>query len=298
MQKRNSSKSSREASRKADDVAALDPGLYLVSTPLGNARDITLRALDTLASATVLAAEDTRTLKHLMEIHGVPLGGRRVVAYHDHSSAKDRSAILRSLGDGASVAYASEAGTPLVADPGYQLVQQAIDEGHRVFPIPGPSAMIAAISIAGLPSHRFTFHGFPPSQKAARRKFFAALADQAGTQILYESPRRVAACLKDAVTALGEDRPAALCRELTKKFEETRRATLGQLAADYADNPPRGEIVLLIGEGDTTVDDADIEAALRAALERMTLKDAARDVAERFGVSRRDLYQLGLSFDP
>ncbi len=297
MQKRGSSKSLNTGDSKASDPGDLASGLYLVSTPLGNARDITLRALDLLGAAEVLAAEDTRTLRRLMEIHGIPLRGRRMLAYHDHSSARDRGAVLAALRDGASVAYASEAGTPLVADPGYQLVQDALEADVPVIPVPGTSALAAAITVAGLPSDRFTFAGFPPSQKSARARFFEDLAGQSGTLVLYESPKRLGATLAEAARTLGADRSAAVCRELTKKFEETRRDTLGTLAETYAETPPKGEIVLVIGEGESVTDPAEVEAALRKALETQTLKDAARDVANTFGLSRRDLYQLGLTFD-
>lgn len=296
MQKRSPSKSLSEEMSKGSNSSNLDPGLYLVSTPLGNARDITLRALDVLRDAHVLAAEDTRSLRRLMEIHGVPLAGRRMIAYHDHSSPRDRGVVLAALKNGQSVAYASEAGTPLVADPGYQLVQDALSADLSVIPVPGASAMIAAISVAGLPSDRFAFVGFPPSQKSARKKFFENLASDKGTLILYESPKRLGATLADAADAMGADRPAVVCRELTKKFEETRRSTLGELAKTYSETPPKGEIVLLIGAGENIADPAEIEAALRKALESQKLKDAARDVAEVYGVSRRDLYQLGLTF--
>lgn len=297
MQKRGTSKSLKPGMSKASDDGGLSPGLYLVSTPLGNARDITLRALDVLETADVLAAEDTRTLRRLMEIHGVPLGGRRMLAYHDHSSARDRGAVLAALRDGKSVAYASDAGTPLVADPGYQLVQGALAEGVPVVPVPGPSALAAAITVAGLPSDRFTFLGFPPSQEGARARYFEELTGQKGTLVLYESPKRLGATLADAARILGAERQAAVCRELTKKFEETRRDTLGNLADAYAEAPPRGEIVLVIGPGERSASPEVIEAALRKALKTQKLKDAARDVAETFGVSKRDLYQLGLGFD-
>ena len=283
---------------KPSNVAALDPGLYFVATPLGNARDITLRALDILRVAEVLAAEDTRTLRRLMEIHGVPLAGRRIVAYHDHSSEKDRGGLIAALTEGRSVAYASEAGTPLVADPGFALSRAAIEAGCSVIPVPGPSAALAALTVSGLPSDRFMFAGFPPAAKGARRKFLESLAGMPGTLILYESPRRLGATLAEACTALGDDRPAAVCRELTKKFEEVRRGPLSDLAATYADMPPKGEIVLCIGKGEVSHDPAEIEAALRDAMNTPHRKDAAREIADRFGVSRRDLYQLGLSFDP
>ena len=280
-----------------EGTASLAPRLYFVATPLGNARDITLRALDILRDAQVLAAEDTRTLRHLMEIHGIPLGGRRIVAYHDHNGPEARPRLLAALREGRSVAYASEAGTPLVADPGFTLARAAIAEGVLVTTAPGPTAAIAALTIAGLPSDRFTFAGFPPNAAGARRRFLAGLERAPGTLVLYESPKRIAATLAAAVEVLGAGRPAALCREITKKFEETRRGTLEELAAGVESDPPRGEIVLCIGEGTHEASEEDLETALREAMVTKPLKVAARDVADRFGVSRRDLYQMGLGFD-
>lgn len=294
MQKHVSSKSRNAAVSKASNGETLVAGLHLVSTPLGNARDITLRALDVLRAADLLVAEDTRSLRRLMNIHGIPLAGRRVMAYHDHSGDRDRKAVLDALRQNASVAYASEAGTPLVADPGYALVRTVIGEGYRVLPVPGPSALIAALTVAGLPCDRFAFAGFPPSQRKARRRFLQLLADVPGTLILYESPRRTGATLQDAADVLGADRPAALCRELTKKFEEIRRDTLGALAESLSGTPLKGEIVLLIGKGETPPDPAIVEQALREALKTRKLRDAASDVAGRFGLSRRDIYQLGI----
>lgn len=294
MQKNVPSKSRNAAVSKASEGGALDAGLHLVSTPLGNARDITLRALDVLRDADLLVAEDTRSLRRLMNIHGVPLSGRRIMAYHDHSGDREREAVLEALRQNASVAYASEAGTPLVADPGYALVRTVIDEGHRVLPVPGPSALIAALTVAGLPCDRFAFAGFPPSRRSARRRFLERLADVPETLILFESPRRTGATLQDATDVLGADRPAALCRELTKKFEEVRRDTLGALAESLADTTLKGEIVLLIGKREAPPDPARVEQALREALKTRKLRDAASDVASRFGVSRREIYQLGI----
>ena len=294
MQKNVPSKSRNAAVSKASEGGALDAGLHLVSTPLGNARDITLRALDVLRDADLLVAEDTRSLRRLMNIHGVPLSGRRIMAYHDHSGDREREAVLEALRQNASVAYASEAGTPLVADPGYALVRTVIDEGHRVLPVPGPSALIAALTVAGLPCDRFAFAGFPPSRRSARRRFLERLADVPETLILFESPRRTGATLQDAADVLGADRPAALCRELTKKFEEVRRDTLGALAESLADTTLKGEIVLLIGKREAPPDPARVEQALREALKTRKLRDAASDVASRFGVSRREIYQLGI----
>lgn len=281
---------------EAPTAGALPPGLYFVATPLGNARDITLRALDILRTADMLAAEDTRTLRHLMEIHGVPLAGRRIAAYHDHNGARARPALIRALKAGRSLAYASEAGTPLVADPGFALAREAIAEGAAVHAIPGPVAAIAALTVSGLPSDRFTFAGFPPSGEGARRTWLDDLSGAPGTLLLYESPKRVAATLAAARDRLGAERPAALCRELTKKFEEIRRGTLAELAESAEADPPRGEIVLCIGQGASAPDDEVLAEALREAMKTQKLKDAAREVADRFGVSRRDLYQMGLEF--
>lgn len=272
----------------------LAPGLYFVATPLGNARDITLRALDILASADVLAAEDTRRLRQLMEMHGVPLAGRRVVAYHDHNGPMARPPLLAALAEGKSVAYASDAGTPLVADPGFVLGREAIAAGAAVFSAPGPAAVIAALTVSGLPSDRFTFAGFPPHAKGAKTRFLAELGDAPGTLVLYESPNRISETLALAADTLGAGRPAVLARELTKKFEEIRRGTLGSLLESCAADPPRGEIVLLIGEGAREVSPQEVDAALRDAMERSRLKEAAREVADRYGLSRRDLYQRGL----
>ena len=274
--------------------ARILPGLHFVATPLGNARDITLRALDTLANADVLAAEDTRRLRQLMDIHAVPLKGRRIVAYHDHNGPKVRPVLLEALKEGKSVAYASDAGSPLVADPGFVLGREAIAAGMDVFSVPGPSAVVAALSVSGLPSDRFTFAGFPPQPQGGKTRFLQDLKDLSGTVILYESPNRIVETLSLAVDVLGADRPAVLARELTKKFEEVRRGTLGSVLESRVSDKPRGELVLLIGEGDKTVSQEDLDTALREALEHSRLKDAAQQVSERFGVSRRDLYQRGL----
>ena len=274
----------------------LAPGLYLVATPIGSARDITLRALDILALAEVLAAEDTRTLRHLMEIHGIPVAGRPLVAYHDHNGAEARPRLLRALADGRSVAYASEAGTPLVADPGYQLVRAAVAEGRAVTAAPGPSAVLAALSVAGLPTDRFLFAGFPPPAAGARATWVAELARERATVVIYESPRRVARLLAELAAACGPDRPAAVCRELTKRFEEVRRGPLGDLAADAEQAETRGEFVLVLGGApETRADAATLDAALTEAMARLSVKDAAAEVAARLGLPRRDVYQRALT---
>ena len=275
--------------------AALAPGLYFIATPIGAARDITLRALDILASADVLAAEDTRTLRHLMEIHGIPLGDRPLVAYHEHNNATASPRLMRAIAEGKSVAYASEAGTPLISDPGFQLGRAAISEGHLVLSAPGASAVLCALTVSGLPSDRFLFAGFPPATKAARATFLRELVQVQATLILYESPKRVNQLLNDLSDIMGAGRKAVVCRELTKRFEEVSRGTLADLAAAFAGRAVKGEIVVLVDRGAVQVADAEtVEQALDQALTFMTMKDAAAAVAQAYGLARRDVYQMAL----
>jgi 16S rRNA (cytidine1402-2'-O)-methyltransferase len=271
----------------------LDPGLYLVATPIGNARDITLRALDILAAADVLAAEDTRTARRLMTLHGVALGGRPLVPYHDHNGARARPRLLAELAAGRSVAYVSDAGTPLVADPGYRLAAEAAATGHPVTAAPGPSAALAALAVAGLPTDRFLFAGFPPSQAGPRRRWLEELAEIPATLVIFESAKRCSRSLPEMLDAFGPERRAALCRELTKMHEEVRRGTLSDIARGIAGDPPRGEVVLVVdrpGEAPAV----DLDAALRAALPGSTLRDATDAVAEATGRPRREVYQAAL----
>lgn len=278
------------------DTGPLPPGLYMVSTPIGAARDITLRALDILATADVLAAEDTRTLRHLMEIHGLSPGERPLVAYHDHNGPRMRPRLIAALDEGKSVAYASEAGTPLIADPGFQLSRAAIEAGHKVLAAPGASAVLAALTVSGLPTDRFLFAGFAPPQAGARARFLAELATVPATVVLYESPKRVHRILDELVECMGEEREAAVCRELTKRFEEVRRGSLGELVAWAADQVIRGEIVLLLDRArGPTGDLAGLEEALNAALRNMTRKDAVAAVARQLGLPRRVVYQAALA---
>ena len=277
---------------------SLAPGLTFVATPIGSARDITLRALDVLASADVLAAEDTRSLRRLMDIHAVPLGERRIIAYHDHSPQRVLDQLMQALADGQSLAYASEAGMPLISDPGYELGRAAQAAGHKVTVAPGASAVPTALALAGLPTDAFYFAGFLPSARTARRKRLTEMRDIAGTLITFESPKRVAATLQDMVDVLGPARDAALCRELTKKFEEVRRAPLADLAAQIADQPPKGEIVLLVDRARLPiVRDCDLEIDLKAALTRMSVRDAADLMVDQHGVARRRAYQLALKLE-
>lgn len=273
----------------------LAPGLYFIATPIGAARDITLRALDILATAEVLAAEDTRTLRHLMEIHGVALGGRTLLAYHDHNGDAMRPRLIRALAEGKSVAYASDAGTPLVADPGYQLARAAIAAGFPVLAAPGPSAVLAALTVAGLPSDRFLFAGFAPPTAGPRARFLAELATVPATLVFYESPKRVGKILGEMVASFGAAREAVVCRELTKRFEEVVRGTLGDLARDFAGRAVKGEVVILVDrKRGGEVDAAAMEEALVAALKGLSVKDAAAQVAANLGLPRRDVYQVAL----
>lgn len=279
--------------------APLAGGLYLVATPIGNAADITLRALDVLARAGAIAAEDTRQTRKLMEIHGIPLAGRPLISYNDRNGAERRPRILDWLRAGLSVAYCSDAGTPLVADPGYRLAGAAIAEGLALTAVPGASAVLSALSLAGLPTDRFLFAGFLAPKSGARKAALAELAAVPATLVFYESPRRLAASLSDMAAVLGADRPAAVARELTKKFEEVRRGTLGELAAQYAAGAaPKGEAVVLVGPPDPAAAHADsaagLDAALAAALATLSVKDAAREVAARLGLPRREVYARAL----
>lgn len=276
----------------------LPPGLYLIATPIGTARDITLRALDILASADVLAAEDTRSLRKLMEIHGVALGDRPLVAYHDHNGDRARPRLLAALAAGKSVAYASEAGTPMVADPGFDLGRAVVEAGHALISAPGPSAVITALTLAGLPTDQFHFAGFLPNTSSKRKSALKTLAQVPGTLVFYESPKRVAAMLCDAAEVLGGERRAVVARELTKKFEEVLPGTLTELSERCAKRTLKGECVVLIDRGHSpSVSEADIEQKLRAALETLSVRDAADQVSAELGMKRRQVYQLALKLE-
>lgn len=293
-----SADSSNRVVRPAPGPAARDipPGLHLIATPIGAARDITLRALDLLAGADILAAEDTRSLRHLMEIHGIAVGDRPLIAYHDHNEGQALPRLMRALQEGKSVVYASEAGTPLVSDPGFGLARAAIAEGVTLLAAPGPSAVLCALTVSGLPSDRFLFAGFPPATRAARQSFLTDLAQIQATVILYESPKRIQETLADSVHVFGEGRQAAVCRELTKRFEEVTRGSLADLVKAYDGRDVKGEIVLLIDRGaPVQATQQEVEAVLDRAMETMSVKDAATAVAEAFGLARRDAYQLALS---
>jgi 16S rRNA (cytidine1402-2'-O)-methyltransferase len=272
-------------------------GLHFLATPIGAARDITLRALDLLAMADVLAAEDTRSLRHLMEIHGIPLRDRPLLAYHDHNGAQMRPRLLAALAEGKSVAYASEAGTPLVADPGFQLARAAIAAGHPVLAAPGPSAVLAALTVAGLPTDRFCFLGFPPQKGNARRDFLAEALTIPATLVLYESPKRINRLLDELAQTDGA-RECALCRELTKRFEEVMRGSVDQVRAAISGRELKGEIVLVLGRAIAAEPDVStLEQALIAALDQHSLREAVDMVTAQTGLPRRTVYQAALALE-
>ncbi|MCP5075153.1 MAG: 16S rRNA (cytidine(1402)-2'-O)-methyltransferase [Rhodobacteraceae bacterium] len=275
---------------------SLAPGLYLVATPIGTARDITLRALDILASADLLAAEDTRNTRRLLDIHGVALGDRRLMSYHDHNGEKQRPAILAALRDGKSVAFVSDAGTPLLADPGFDLSRAVIAEGLPVLAAPGPSALLAALCVAGQPTDRFLFAGFAPNKTRARKKFFADFSGIKATLVFYESPKRIHGSLTDMAETFGVDRAASVCRELTKKFETVHRGSLAEMVETYAGvEHPKGEFVVVLGPPVAPVVNAeDVDAALRDALATLRVKEAANSVSAQFGIPRKTAYQRAL----
>jgi 16S rRNA (cytidine1402-2'-O)-methyltransferase len=277
------------------DFAArpLSAGLYLVATPIGNLGDVTLRALETLAAADLVACEDTRVTARLLERYGIRTA---LTPYHDHNAAAARPKILARMRDGGAVALVSDAGTPLVSDPGYRLVRAAQDEGLSVTAVPGPSAVLAALAVAGLPTDRFFFEGFLPPKDAARRGRIAELARIPATLVLFETGPRVA----DALAALAEglgDRAAAICRELTKLHEEVRRGTLAALADVYAAGAEtRGEFVLVIAPPETRAATAEeIDELLRQALRTQTVKDAVGAVAAATGEPRAQVYRRALA---
>jgi 16S rRNA (cytidine1402-2'-O)-methyltransferase len=289
---------SRDSS--CDDLAAnhgglgaeIQPGLHVLATPIGNARDISLRALEVLKGATVIAAEDTRVTAKLLAIHGI---SRPLVAYNDHNAAGMRPRLLARLAAGQKVVLVSDAGTPLVSDPGYKLVREVLAAGLPVHAVPGPSAVLTALTLSGLPSDRFLFAGFLPSRAGERAAALRELAAVPATLIFFESAQRLAESLSAMAEMLG-DRPAAMARELTKRHEEVRRGTLRELAAHYAQaGAPRGEVTIVVGPPlDAAPDLALIDAALAQALGFMPVKAAAEMIAALTGLSRKQVYNRAL----
>ncbi len=276
------------------DAAKLAPGLHIVATPIGNLGDITLRALDALAGADLIACEDTRVSRKLLDRYGI---ARPLTPYHEHNAAKARPVLLRRLAAGAAIALVSDAGTPLISDPGYKLVRAAQDAGHTVTALPGASAVMAGLAVAGLPTDQFLFVGFLPPKEAARRTRIAELARIPATLVVFETGPRLAATLADLAAGLGGHREAALCRELTKLHEEIRHGGLAALAENYRHDAPRGEIVLVIAPPPASepVGAAETETMLRQAMARVSLKDAVGEVADATGLPRREVYQQALA---
>lgn len=270
----------------------LGPGLYLVATPIGNLTDFTLRAISVLARVDVVYCEDTRHSRQLLAQYGI---SRSLRPYHEHNEERELPRILGELTDGHSVALISDAGTPLISDPGFKLVREAASAGHRVVSIPGPSAVIAALSCSGLPTDRFLFAGFLPAKQSARRTRLAELANVPATLVFFEAPSRLADALVDMAEVLGTEREAVVARELTKLHEEVRRAPLGSLAESASEIERRGELVVLVGPPQPTdVADDEILARLEESLAHGSVRDASREVAQALGVPRARVYDLAV----
>ncbi|MEY4707366.1 MAG: hypothetical protein RJB58_1089 [Pseudomonadota bacterium] len=281
-----------DAAGKSPDRGSLAAGLYVLATPIGNARDISLRALDVLKGCDVIAAEDTRVTSKLLAIYGV---SKPLIAYNDHNAPEMRPRILGRLAKGEAVVLVSDAGTPLVSDPGYKLVRAVVEAGANVVAIPGPSAVLAGLTLSGLPSDRFLFAGFLPSRQGERKAALEDLKAVRATLIFFESAQRLSESLAAMALVLG-DRACAMTRELTKMHEEVRRGSLSELAAHYEKaGAPRGEVTLLVGPpGEIVTDNAKIDAALTAALAFMPVKAAANMIADLTDGSRKQIYARAL----
>ena len=276
------------------EAQKLQPGLHIVATPIGNLKDITLRALEALAAADVVLAEDKRVTKTLLAHYGITTP---IMSYHEHNAETMRPHVLARLQEGAALALVSDAGTPLVSDPGYRLVEAVLAEGLFVTALPGASAVLAGLVLAGLPTDRFFFEGFLPSKQTERKRRIRSLETVPGTLVLFEAPHRLAESLVDLAEVLGP-RPAAVARELTKRFETIRRGTLTELAAQYgAEDKPRGEIVILVAPASGeqgAIGDAEIDARLVVEMKTRSARDAAALVAADLGLPRRRVYARAL----
>ena len=269
----------------------LEGGLYIVATPIGNLRDITFRAADTLRDVDLIACEDTRMTGRLLAALDVDA---TLIAYHEHNAERSRPRLIMRMQRGESIALVSDAGTPLISDPGYKLVRACQDADILVTVLPGPSAVMAGLVLSGLPTDRFQFCGFPPSRRSARKRMLSGVAAIGATLVFFESARRLPACLADMADILGP-REASVARELTKLHEEVRRGALDGLARGYEDGPPKGEVVIIVAPPGEVAVDFDVDEWLRGALEDMSVRDAATAVAVEAGVSRRDAYRRALA---
>ena len=271
-------------------------GLYLVATPIGTASDISLRALDLIKNANVLVAEDTRNLRILMKIHDIKLDGRAMISYHDHNGEEQRPKILDLIKNQKSVVLVSDAGTPLIADPGYQLVQEVISEGCYLSGVPGASAVLSALVVSGLPTDKFLFGGFVPKKEYAKKMFFSQYLDLTTTLVVYESPSRLVRTLNLLTELYEKKRTVAVCRELTKKFEDIQRGYIEEVLAHFnSQERVKGEIVLVIGPAEAKIlDDKEIEENLQAVFDYMTFKDAISFVSKNLKVPRKIVYTKAL----
>ena len=277
-------------------VKKLDSGLHILATPIGAANDITIRALNILRDADILVAEDTRVLRKLMEIHGINLNGRKILSYHDHNGEVQRPKLIALIKEGKVLAYASDAGTPLIADPGFSLTKLAIQNNIRVHAAPGASALLTALCLAGLPTDNFFFGGFLGSKSSQRIKNLQKIQNLDATIVYYESPKRTLSTLKDIFKIFGNDRLISVCREMTKKFEEVIRGTVDQVIDEIKSRHSfKGEVVIVLGPPTKKeISDEEIYSALQIALQEYRIKDAATQISEQFGVPKKRSYEMAL----
>lgn len=293
MQQRTDKPHTRQWSLPPLDIPTLNAGLFITATPIGNLSDISLRALQILHAADVIACEDTRVSKTLLQHYGIPTP---MISYHEHNAALQRPKLLSRMQAGESVALISDAGTPLISDPGYKLVLEAREQGIPITAIPGASSVITALSIAGLPTDRFTFVGFLPVKESAAMSFIASVKTLDSTLVMFESARRLPERLSWLLTQLG-DRPASIARELTKQFEEVRHGTLSSLYTHYQEHgAPKGELVIVIGSGEKKhISNVELEAMLKQALQDHSFKEAVAMVTTLSGLSKKLVYAKALS---
>ena len=277
-------------------VKKLDSGLHILATPIGTANDITIRALNILRDADILVAEDTRVLRKLMEIHGINLNGRKILSYHDHNGEVQRPKLIALIKEGKVLAYASDAGTPLIADPGFSLTKLAIQNNIRVHAAPGASALLTALCLAGLPTDNFFFGGFLGSKSSQRIKNLQKIQNLDATIVYYESPKRTLSTLKDISKIFGNDRLISVCREMTKKFEEVIRGTVDQVIDEIKSRHSfKGEVVIVLGPPTKKeISDEEIYSALQIALQEYRIKDASTQISEQFGVPKKRSYEMAL----